>query len=210
MNISAIILTKNVEATIKRCLDSLKWIPDIVVVDSHSDDKTVDIVKSYTKNKLVDTDWLGYSDTKKVAVSHVANQWVLWIDADEECTPELENSVKDILVNPCEQAYKIRRSSFFIGKQVEYSGWQNDWVIRLFDKNKCRFDGNYVHEKLLVDGKIKPIRGLLNHYTNKDFAHYMQKFGVYTWLGAQRRLGKVNSVGFYHLVIRPKARFIWH
>ena len=210
MNLSAIILTKNEEVNIKRCLDSLQWVPEIIVADSHSEDNTVEIIKSYSNTKLVDTDWLGFSDTKTLAVSHATNQWILWIDADEECTPELEQSVKKILNNPAAQAYKIRRSNFFMGKQVKYSGWQNDWVIRLFDKNKCRFDGKPVHEELLVDGEIRAIKGLLNHYTYKDFAHYMQKFEEYTWLGAQRRLGKVKSVGFYHLVIRPKARFIRH
>lgn len=210
MNLSAIILTKNEEVNIKRCLDSLLWIPEVIVADSHSSDKTTDIVKNYSNTKLVDTDWLGFSDTKTLAVSHATNQWILWIDADEECTPELEKSVKNILNNPSAEAYKIRRSNFFMGKQVKYSGWQNDWVVRLFDKNKCRFDGKPVHEELLVDGEVRSIKGLLNHYTYKDFAHYMQKFEEYTWLGAKRRLGKVKSVGFYHLVIRPKARFIRH
>jgi glycosyltransferase involved in cell wall biosynthesis len=208
MKITAIVLTKNEEENVARCLKSLEWLPEVIVADSHSRDKTVEIVNTYKNTKLIDTDWLGFSETKSLAISHASNDWILWIDADEECTPELIIEISNLALN--QAAYKIRRSNFFMGERVHFSGWRNDWVTRLFNKNKCKFDGSSVHEKLLVDGECIKLSSLLNHYTYKNFAHYMQKFDEYTWLGAHNRLAKTKSIGIYHLLIRPKARFIRH
>ncbi|MGK0367943.1 MAG: glycosyltransferase involved in cell wall biosynthesis, partial [Thermoproteota archaeon] len=197
-NLSVILITKNEEKNIKRCLDSLTWVNEIVIADSHSTDQTIQIINSYSNTKIIDTDWLGFSDTKTLAIKHTTNDWILWIDADEEITQELRSEIESLSASSTNSnatsAYKINRANFFMDKRVRFSGWQNDWVTRLFKKSEVKFDGKAVHEKLIVTGAVKKLSSKMNHYTYQGLNHYMLKFEEYTLLGAQKRMDKIKRV----------------
>ena len=131
--ISAVIITKDEEKNIERCLKSLDWVDEIVVVDSGSTDKTIEICKKYNCT-IVYSDWLGFGRTKKLAVNTASNDWILSIDSDEEVTPELRNKIKEILTNPEFEAYRVKRKSFYLGKMINHCGWGSDYPLRLFNR----------------------------------------------------------------------------
>lgn len=210
MKLSAIVICKDEEVNIKRCLDSLSWIPEVVVVDSHSKDQTPQIAKSYDNVKFIDSDWLGYSKTKTLAISHTTNDWILWLDADEEVTAELKEEIIKTLNDLSFSAYSIHRLNWFMGNVVNYSGWGKDWVFRFFNKNKCKFDDKNVHESLIIEGETSKLKGRLNHYTYKNFNDYITKFHKYNELSAYDKAPKTTKVNGYHLFIKPIFRFFRH
>ena len=142
--VTAAIITKNEENNIERCLKSLDWVDEILVLDSGSTDKTLEICAKY-KTKIVETEWLGFGRTKKAAVETASNNWVLSIDADEEVSKELQIRIKEILKQPIMNGYKIKRHSYFLGKRIKYCGWSSDYPVRLFDRTKGNFNNREVH-----------------------------------------------------------------
>ncbi len=212
MNLSAIVICRNEEANIARCLKSLEWVPEVIVADSHSTDKTPEIAKSFSNVKFVDTDWLGYSKTKTLAIENSSNDWILWLDADEQSTDELKNEITALLEqdNSSAIAYNIHRRNWFMEQEVKYSGWQNDWVVRLFRKDKCHFDDKHVHESLLIDGQTSKLKQRLNHYTYTTLEEYLGKYNKYNLLSARDKFAKTGRVTLYHLLFKPWLRFFRH
>lgn len=194
--LSVIVITKNEEDRIERCLASVKNVADeIIVFDSGSTDATVDIVKRYT-DKVFVTDWPGYGAQKQRALDAASHDWVLQVDADEELTPELEDDINRVLKsNPTEVAFKIPWAVIIFGKQLNY-GRSARSAKRLFRKQGAQFSHDIVHEKLTVmPGKMGKLRGKLNHYSIRDFEHYLIKNRSYAWLGAQMRHDKGRHGG---------------
>ncbi len=214
MNLSVIIITKNEERNIHRCLESLKWAPEIIVADSHSSDQTPEIAQSFGNVKLIDTDWLGYSKTKSLAIENTSHDWILWLDADEKVTDELKVEIEKLFESPDDlkkfSAYKIKRRNWFMNQEVKYSGWQNDWVVRLFRKDKCHFDDKHVHESLEISGDVGKLKSCLNHYTYTNLEDYLEKYNKYNLLSARDKFSKTKKVNFYHLLIKPWLRFMRH
>ena len=149
--LSATIITHNEEENIEKCLKSLHWVDEIVVVDSYSQDRTVEICKKYNCN-VIQTEWLGFGKTKQVAVNHAANDWILSIDSDEEVSETLAEKIKIILADPKYDGYKIKRNSYYLGKEIKHCGWDNDYPIRLFNKNYGKFNEKEVHESVVING----------------------------------------------------------
>ncbi|MBT4360547.1 MAG: glycosyltransferase family 2 protein, partial [Candidatus Marinimicrobia bacterium] len=142
--LSITIITKNEERNIRRCLDSIQWAEEVVIVDSGSTDQTLAICKSYNC-RIIHTEWLGFGKTKQLAVNETTHDWVLSIDADEVITPELQSAIQSVLKNPKADGYQIKRESFYLKRKIKYSGWQNDYPLRLFNKRKGQFNDAPVH-----------------------------------------------------------------
>jgi glycosyltransferase involved in cell wall biosynthesis len=215
--ISSIIIAKDEEYNIARCIESqINCIDEIIVlVDEKSADKTAEIVRSYvdsnTGNKIIYTDikWMGYSKTKQYAVTLTSNEWVLWIDADEEITSELSKEIIKFKNSiPQFSAYSIPRKAFFLGKWIRHSGWYPGRVLRLFDKNKVKFSEKNVHEHLIVEGKTGNLNNDINHYTDPNIHHYFAKFNRYTTLAAEELFNNGNSFLISDITIRPVFIFI--
>lgn len=210
MKISAIIIAKNEEDNIGRCIDSLRNIIDeiVVVVDNSSCDNTLEIVKS--KNvKYFTTQWLGFSKTKEFAVSKTVNDWIFWIDADEAVTPELGIEINNYKNNtPDCSAYSIPRRAYFLGKWIKHSGWYPGRVIRLFNKHQCKFSDSEVHEHLLVNGKTGELEKDLEHYTDPNIHHYFEKFNVYTTLAAKNLAENEKKASLIDILFRPAFLFV--
>ena len=143
--ISVVIITLNEESNIKRCLDSVRLFDEIIIVDSGSTDQTIDIAEKHGA-KVIRHEWLGFGPQKQYAVNQASHDWVLSLDADEYLSSDLIEDVQNARLDDPSSAFAINRRSFFLGKEVKYSGWSPDWVIRLFNRNNACFTDDLVHE----------------------------------------------------------------
>jgi glycosyltransferase involved in cell wall biosynthesis len=210
-NLSSIIIAKNEEANIGRCIKSqLDCIDEIIVlIDKDSTDKTIEIVKSFSNVKHEFAEWEGYSKTKQRAVSLASNNWVLWIDADEALTDQLRNELLELKNStPDYSAYSIPRKANFLGRWILHSGWYPGRVVRLFNKNKARFSDHQVHEQLIVNGEIGDLKSDLEHYTDPNIFHYFEKFNNYTSIAAKELNTNNKSFSVLDLILRPIVIFV--
>lgn len=210
-NLSSITIARNERKNIAKCLSSIRKCMDevIVIVDSSTEDNTAEIVRTFPEAKCVVREWDGYAETKEYALSLCTNDWVIWVDADEIITPELCHELLAFKESePQHDAYSVPRKAFFLGKWIKHSGWYPGRVTRLFNKQKCKFSKNAVHEYLLVDGTTGELKSDLEHYTDPDIFHYLEKFNKYTSLAALELDRQKRDVGLSDLLLRPMAIFI--
>ncbi|MEW6102610.1 MAG: glycosyltransferase family 2 protein [bacterium] len=188
--ISCIIITYNEEGSIKDCLESIKWVDEIIVVDSGSSDKTIEIAKEYT-DKVFHKEWMGYGKQKEYARQMASLNWVLSIDADERISEKLKDEILKSGVWSLksgvkkEDAYYIPRKLFFLGKLLRFGGC-SDKQIRLFRKEKAKFSDDIIHEKVIVDGKIGRLKNPIFHYSYKNILDYFERFNKYSTLEAEK------------------------
>ena len=206
IKISSIIIAKNEQSNIRRCLESQIGVIDDVVllIDSSTTDDTFKIASSYPGIYCEIVDWKGFADMKTYALSKTKNQWVFWIDADEEITNELKielESFKESL--PKYKGYKVARRAFFLGKWIKHSGWYPSMVTRLFNKYFAQFNIKSVHEGLEINGEIGPLKNDLNHYTDPTIDHYFKKFNSYTSLAALDLFNQGKKASLADFLFRP-------
>ncbi len=205
--ISAIVIVYNEEKNIRRCLESLSWTDEIVVVDSYSQDRTKEIASSFT-DKIFDLKWEGFGKKKEFAREKASCDWVLSIDADEVVSEKLKQEIKTIIKkDETLDGYYIPRLSNFLGKWIRHSGWYPDHSLRFFKKNKAQFDSSLVHEKLILNGKTGFLKSELLHYTDPDIHHYLLKLDRYTTLGAEKLFQKGKNTSLFDLILKPPAIF---
>lgn len=208
--ISAVIITKNEEHNIARCLDALTWVDEIIIVDSHSDDRTVEIAHKYN-TKIITIDWVGYGPAKQEAVKHTTNDWVLSIDADEVVSESLALEMQTILSNDnLADGYLMPRKTNFMGRWINHSNWYPDYILRLFNKNKGGFNSNLVHEAIEVEGTRAYLKNDLLHYSYPTLDEYFRKSNIYTRMGAEDLYARGKKAGFFGICIKPIAAFIKH
>ncbi len=211
IKISSIVIAKNEETNIRRCIESqLKCIDEIIVIiDESSTDKTLEMVKSYVKVKYEQGKWMGYAKTKQYAVTLATNDWIFWIDADEVITPGLSTELNEFKnTTPQHSAYSVPRISNFLGKWIKHGGWYPDWVTRLFLKDKASFNENEVHENLKINGTTGRLQNRIEHYTDPDIKHYFKKFNRYTSLAANELVKNGKRFSVWDIILRPLAIFI--
>jgi len=208
--LSVIIVAQDEADRIGRCLASVKPIADeIIVLDSGSSDETVAVARQFT-SQVHETDWPGYGPQKQRALAMATGDWVLSIDADEALTPALQKEIGNQLQTPPpEIAYRLPWAVIVFGKRLDH-GRSARAPLRLFRREGARFSDDMVHEKVILPpGKIGRLTGRLNHFTHRDFGHYLGKNAKYAWLGAQKRYraGK-NGQGLTGAVFRALWVFI--
>lgn len=210
IQLSSIITARDEEKNIRRCIESqLSVVDDIVVlVDSRTKDDTFKIASSYKNVTCEVVEWTGFAKTKIYAVSRTKHDWVLWIDADEELTPELIDELKTFkTVKPALNAYNVARRAFFLGKWIKHSGWYPSRVTRLFNKKVTTFEEREVHEHLNVVGELGHLKHDLNHYTDPSIEHYFNKLNIYTSLAAKELNEKGKKASLGDIIIRPLFLF---
>ncbi|HAX44766.1 MAG TPA: glycosyltransferase family 2 protein, partial [Solibacterales bacterium] len=154
MTISATIITRNEERNLPRAIESLRCCDEILVVDSGSTDRTVEIAERYGA-RVIEANWRGYAGQKNYASDQARHDWVLSIDADEALSEDLEGEIWALKKNgPAFDAYTVPRMAQYLGKWILHSGWYPDRKIRLFDRRKARWVGDYVHESVFSDGRV--------------------------------------------------------
>ncbi|WP_353683843.1 glycosyltransferase family 2 protein [Thermodesulfovibrio sp. 3907-1M] len=181
--VSVAIITKNEEKNIRDALESVKDFEEIVVVDSFSEDRTVQICREYTE-KIFQREWMGFSNQKQLAIDKTTLAWVLVLDADERVTESLKKEIME-KIKEDNDGYFIPRKNFFLGKWIRHSGWWPDYTLRLFKKDKGKIQKREVHEKILVGGKTGYLKEPLLHYTYYSIDDFVRKMKSYACLAAE-------------------------
>lgn len=194
MQLSVTIITKNEEANIKRCLDSVGFAHEIVVFDSGSDDGTVKICEAYGC-KVFCVPWQGFGLTKQAAVAAASCDWVLSLDADEALSKPLQKRLETMDAPDSVHGFAIQRKTFYLGRLIRFSGWGKDAPLRLFRKKTGGFTPDIVHEKVVVKGKTGMIRECIYHYSYPDLSTHLKKIDHYTRLGAETLDEKGKGAG---------------
>lgn len=211
MKLSSIIIAKDEEHNIQRCIKSQQEIIDdiVVLVDSRTTDRTFELASLLPNVNVEEVEWKGYGAAKNYALSKTKYDWVLWIDADEELTKELKNELQEFKTKePRFKSYEISRRAFFIGKWIKHSGWYPSRVTRLFNKNYASFNEKAVHENLIVEGATGTLKNDLNHYTDPSIEHYFRKFNNYTTLAAKDLFESGRAATLSDIIIRPVFLFV--
>jgi glycosyltransferase involved in cell wall biosynthesis len=182
--LSVIIITKNEGAHIGSCLQSVLWADEIIVLDSGSEDNTVEICKKYT-DSVFTTDWPGFGIQKQRALDKAKGDWVLSIDADEIVTAELRMEIEKALQQEQFNGYDIPRLSSYCGRQIRHGGWRPDYVLRLFRRNAGYFTESVVHERIVVQGEIGQLTSPLLHGAFVSLDEVLHKVNYYSSLGAE-------------------------
>lgn len=206
---SAVIITHNVAHVIGDCLAALAQVTDdIVVLDSYSDDGTVEICRQ-AKVRLVPHDWLGFSATKNIGNSLAKHDWILSIDADEVLSSELIATLKNLKVENG-KVYALDRLTSYCGQFIHYCGWYPDWKVRLFHRRQVEWQGDFVHETLAIPADFQEVRldGKLFHYSYRDGDDHLRRIEKYARLAAKEQFAKGKKATFVKLWLSPVARFI--
>ena len=176
--ISATIITLNEEKNIRECLESVSWADEIVVLDSESNDRTVELARDYTDKVFVEP-WAGQGAHKNRAIDLAQGPWICSIDADERVTPELAKEIRDAADKGTHDAYALRRKNLYRGQWIRHSGWWPDWVTRLFRKGEARFNDRVIHEALALDGPVGRLEEPLLHYSFEDAGSFIDRASRY-------------------------------
>lgn len=198
MSLSVILITKNEEANLNDCLESVSFADEIIVVDSQSSDKTQEIARSFGAKLEITSDWPGFGLQKNRALNLATQDWVLSIDADERVTPELKQEILATMASAnAADCYAIPRSSWYCGRFMKHSGWYPDYVDRLFKRGSAKFSDHLVHERLLPTGSSGKLKNHFLHYSYRDFSQVLKKVDVYSSAAAQQafKQGKKGGLG---------------
>jgi glycosyltransferase involved in cell wall biosynthesis len=193
--LSVIIITKNEASHISRCLQSVSWADEIIVLDSGSTDNTVALCKKFTA-LVFETDWPGFGPQKQRALDKAQYDWVLSIDADEWVTAELKEEILSVVKSTDTQGYNIPRLSQYCGREMKHGGWWPDHVLRLFQRPHGQFTNDVVHERIIVNGTINNLKHHLKHDAFVDTSEVLHKINQYSSLGAEKLLSKGKQTSF--------------
>jgi glycosyltransferase involved in cell wall biosynthesis len=201
MRISAVVIAKNEEAVIGRCLESLTWADEIVVMDSGSSDRTVEISRELGA-KVYHGEWQGPATQRNRGIEYSTGDWVLALDADEWVTAELRREIEETVGDRrTAVAYRIPRLSSYCGRAMRHGGWWPDYVSRLFKRGAAKFEGGIVHDRLVCTGPVGRLRNPLMHEPFKDMTKVLEKMNAYSTWGAERlyedgkRSGIARAIG---------------
>ena len=195
--LSVILITRNEEANLADCLASLEGIAQqIVVVDTNSSDRTLDIAKSYGAVIAQPQDWPGFGPQKNRALDLATGEWVLSLDADERLTPALKSEIVTAIHHSAHvDCFAIPRLSWYCGRFIRHSGWNPDYVDRLFKRGSARFSDDLVHERLIPSGQVAKLENPMLHYSFMDYSQVLQKIDRYSTASAEQAFaqGKTST-----------------
>lgn len=200
----------NEEKRIGRCLESVSWTDEIVVVDSFSTDRTVEICNKFT-NRVYRHKWLGYIGQKNLIKDMATHEWILFVDADEEVSPELKQEIISELDKQDHNeyaGYAFPRMVNFLGKWIKHGDWYPDIKLRLFKKDRGKCAGVEPHDQVIVDGKVKRLNGDLFHYTYENIDDHIAAVNKYSTLTAEGWFKQGKRCRMSDLVFRPPLRFL--
>ncbi len=207
MKISATIITLNEERNLARAIESLRCCDEIVVVDSGSSDRTMEIAEKLGA-RVVECPWRGYAAQKNFASEQAANDWILSVDADESLSEALEAEIWHIKkCGPEFDAYTMPRLAQYLGRWILHSGWYPDRKMRLFDRRKAKWVGDYVHESVIVEGKIGHLESNLLHFTCDSLSEHLRTLDRYTTLAAEQIVDQKQDVALHKMVLNPLWTF---
>jgi glycosyltransferase involved in cell wall biosynthesis len=210
VKISATIIVHNEELNIAAVCETVSWADEIVIVDSDSVDRTVEIARQYT-DRIFNREFKGYKDKHAFADAQATCDWIFWIDADERLTPQLRDEIKalrqrDPATLPA--GFRLTRRTHYLGRWINHSGWYPDYQMRLYRKAASYWDGVSPHETARVRGRVENLTGELLHYTKRSLSEHHRVLDSYTTLAADYHQSKGKRVHGRDLLILPLATFI--
>lgn len=205
--LSAVLITRNAAGQLAECLASVAFCDEIVIVDSGSEDATLEIAGRYGA-RVIQTEWRGFGLQKQFAVEQAKYDWVLCIDADERVSEPLQQSIRDMLIAPTLAAYRFARCNRFMGRYLRHGEGYPDWSLRLFDRRAAHWSDDPVHEKVIASGKIGTLHGDLLHESAESLETYLAKQNRYSTLAADEALARGERASVLHLLLSPLLRFI--
>ena len=207
MKISATIITFNEERNIARVIESLRCCDEILVLDSGSSDRTAEIATKLGA-RVVEASWHGYAAQKNIAAELAAHDWILSLDADESLSEALEAEIWQIKKNgPKFDGYTVPRLAQYLGRWILHSGWHPDRKVRLFNKHKARWVGEFVHESVKVEGAVGHLKSNLLHFTCNSLSEHLRSMDSYTTLAAQEIVSRGENAGLSRLLLDPPWTF---
>ena len=213
--VSVVIISRNEEQVIARCLSALSWADEILVIDAESTDNTVQICQRSdapwaSKIRVISRSWTGFRDQRNFAMEEAKNDWLLVVDADEECTPELAQKIREILAgpgSPPHQAYKVHRIEFFLGKQINHGIWNPSYQDRFFHRAGVRYV-NEIHEYPIFPSAPGKIHEALLHWPDFAPERFLEKMNKYTSIEARDRVAQGQRTNWFHMLFAFPAMFL--
>jgi len=207
VTVSVIVIAKDEQASIGRVLRSVAWADEIVVVDSGSTDRTVEIARELGAKVTVTDDWPGFGPQKNRALDLATGDWVLSLDADEWLTAESAEEIRRVVATGAAgpAAWRMPRRSSFCGRFMRHSGWWPDYVVRLFRRGHARFSDDIVHERVITEGAMATLREPIMHETFTDLEDLVGKMNRYSTLTAQQLRASGKTAG----LVEALARALW-
>jgi glycosyltransferase involved in cell wall biosynthesis len=207
MKITATIITLNEERNIARSIESLRCCDEIVVVDSGSIDRTVELA-SKLGARVVESPWYGYATQKNYAANHATHDWILSLDADEALSESLEGEIWTLKKKgPSCDAYTVPRLAQYLGRWILHCGWYPDRKIRLYHRAKSKWVGDFVHESVQVNGRVGHLESNLLHYTCDSLSEHLKSMDRYTTLAAEELVFHRQKIRLRNLILDPAWTF---
>lgn len=208
MKISATIITFNEERNISRVIESLRCCDEILVLDSGSNDRTAEIATNLGA-RVEEASWHGYAAQKNIAAKLATHDWILSLDADESLSEALEAEIWQIKkAGPKYDGYTMPRLAQYLGRWILHGGWYPDRKIRLFDRGKAKWVGEFVHESVKVEGTVGHLKSNLLHFTCNSLSEHLRTMDSYTTLAAQELVSGGQTVGYADLLLDPPWTFV--
>jgi glycosyltransferase involved in cell wall biosynthesis len=207
VKISATIITYNEERNLPRAIESLRCADEILVVDSGSNDRTLEVAEKFGA-RVIESPWPGYSKQKNLAAEKAAHDWILSLDADESVSEALEAEIWQLKKNGAGfDAYTMPRMAQYLGRWIHHSGWYPDRKVRLYHRSKACWEGEYVHESVKVQGTVGHLEGNLLHFTCESLSEHIKTMDRYTTLAAEQIVASGQKVTWGRLIFEPPWTF---
>jgi (heptosyl)LPS beta-1,4-glucosyltransferase len=209
MKITATVITFNEEENIRDALGSLSWADEIVVVDSESTDRTVEIARGFTDRVYVRR-WPGYSAQKNFAAEQATHDWIFNLDADERISEKLTREIERLKTgaDPAAAAFEMPRLTRYLGRWIKHSGWYPDYKLRLYNRNACRWKGDYVHESVEARGAVQRLGGEILHFTVRGASDHHLRIDRYTTLAAAESHAQGRRASAAKMLLSPVNAFL--
>jgi glycosyltransferase involved in cell wall biosynthesis len=208
MKITATIITLDEERNIARAIESLRCSDEILIVDSGSVDRTVELAEKLGA-RVVEAGWRGFAGQKNWAAEQASHDWILSLDADEALSEALESEILSLKkIGPRFDAYTMPRLARYLGRWILHSGWYPDRKVRLYNRNKARWVGDFVHETVQVDGRLGHLESNLLHFTCESLSEHLKTLDRYTTLAAQEVAARKMKVPLWRLIVDPSWTFL--
>lgn len=211
--LSVVIITKNEEGKIARCLESVKWADEIIIVDDLSEDRTVEICQKYGAKVISHKSCGNFDQQRNIGIDNASSDWILQMDADEIVSEKLKQAIQKVLTDNSNCAsYKFKRKNYFLGHFMQYGGCYDCYYTKLFRRNLGRYIGHGIHEILHLDGKVEEIDADIEHYHFNSLSQFVQRQNYYTSVEAKvmyEDKGKVDEKILRYQMTKRPFRLFW-
>ena len=209
--VSGFVITQNEQDALRDCLESMKWVDELVVVDSHSEDATCRIAAEYT-DKIITHEFAGHVAQTRFAFEQTTGDWVLWLDADERLTRAAVDEIHAHLAGPAEAEYDgfaFPRATYFLNRWIRHGGWYPQHKLRLMRRTEAAIVGTEPHPEAIVTGRAKKLSGDILHLSySGGVREYMERSRVYADISARGRFDQGKRAAWPGLLLKPPLAFL--